>query len=43
LEFNVFEVEDMEAMGMGALLGVAKGSSQSPKLIILSYKGDKGI
>ena len=42
LEFNVFEAEDMEAMGMGALLGVAKGSSQSPKLMVLSYKGDKG-
>jgi leucyl aminopeptidase len=41
LEFKVFEVEDVEAMGMGALLGVAKGSSQPPKLIILSYKGDK--
>ncbi|MFO7996247.1 MAG: leucyl aminopeptidase [Dehalococcoidia bacterium] len=43
LEFKVFEVADMEAMGMGALLGVARGSSQSPKLIILSYKGDKGF
>jgi leucyl aminopeptidase len=31
----------MEAMGMGALLGVAKGSNQPPKLITLSYKGDK--
>ena len=41
LEFQVFDSEDMEAMGMGALLGVAKGSSQPPKLITLSYKGDK--
>jgi leucyl aminopeptidase len=31
----------MEAMGMGALLGVAKGSNQPPKLITLSYKGDE--
>jgi leucyl aminopeptidase len=31
----------MEAMGMGALLGVAKGSSQPPKLITLTYKGDE--
>jgi leucyl aminopeptidase len=41
LEFKVFDREDMEAMGMGALLGVAKGSSQPPKLITLSYKGDE--
>ena len=42
LEFKIFDREDMEAMGMGALLGVAKGSSQPPKLIILSYRGDEG-
>ena len=41
LEFKVLDREDMEAMGMGALLGVAKGSNQPPKLITLSYKGDK--
>jgi leucyl aminopeptidase len=41
LEFKIFNREDMEAMGMGALLGVAKGSTQPPKLITLSYKGDK--
>ena len=41
LEFHVFDSADMEAMGMGALLGVAKGSGQPPKLITLSYKGDE--
>ena len=41
LEFRVFDSADMEAMGMGALLGVAKGSNQPPKLITLSYKGDE--
>jgi leucyl aminopeptidase len=41
LEFKVFDREDMEAMGMGALLGVAKGSNQPPKLMTLSYKGDE--
>jgi leucyl aminopeptidase len=41
LEFKVFDREDMEGMGMGALLGVAKGSNQPPKLITLSYKGDE--
>jgi len=41
LEFKVFNREDMETMGMGALLGVAKGSNQPPKLITLSYEGDE--
>jgi len=41
LKFEVFNSNDMEAMGMGALLGVARGSSQAPKLITLSYKGDE--
>ena len=41
LKLKVFDREDMEAMGMGALLGVAKGSSQPPKLMTLSYKGDR--
>jgi leucyl aminopeptidase len=41
LGVRVFDREDMEAMGMGALLGVAKGSSQPPKLITLTYKGDE--
>ncbi len=41
LEINIFDSSDMEAMGMGALLGVSKGSSQAPKLITLSYKGDE--
>jgi len=39
LEFKVLDSKDMEAMGMEALLGVAKGSSQPPQLITLSYKG----
>jgi len=41
LEFKVFDREDMETMSMGALLGVAKGSNQPPKLITLNYKGDE--
>ena len=46
LECQVIEREEMERLGMGALLGVAQGSRQPSKLIILSYKGDdqsKGI
>ena len=41
LECKVFDREDMEAMGMEALLGVARGSNQPPKLITLAYKGDE--
>lgn len=39
LELNVLEREQMQEMGMGALLGVAQGSQQPPKFIILRYKG----
>ena len=41
LEVAVLEREEMERMGMGAFLGVAQGSHQPPKLIVLSYKGDE--
>jgi leucyl aminopeptidase len=41
LKIKVLDRQDMEEMGMGALLGVAKGSDQPAKLIILSYKGDE--
>lgn len=41
LEFKVFEKKDMEKMGMGGLLGVACGSTQPPKLIVLKYRGNK--
>ena len=40
LEVKVLERQQMEEMGMGALLGVAKGSDQPPKLIVLKYAGD---
>jgi len=39
LEVEVLEREQMAAAGMGALLGVAQGSQQPPKFIVLSYKG----
>lgn len=40
LEIDILERSDMEKLGMGALLGVAQGSHQPPKLIVLKYKGD---
>ncbi len=36
---EVLEKKQMEELGMGALLGVARGSHQPPKFIILRYKG----
>lgn len=39
LNFSVLEREDMKKLGMGALLGVAQGSRQAPKFIVLSYRG----
>lgn len=39
LTANVLERADMEKLGMGALLAVARGSRQPPKLITLEYKG----
>jgi leucyl aminopeptidase len=41
LGLTIMEREQMEKEGMGAILGVAQGSRQPPKLIVLSYKGDK--
>ncbi|MGA2284952.1 MAG: leucyl aminopeptidase [Dehalococcoidia bacterium] len=39
LECEVFERPEIEEMGMGAFLGVAQGSRQPPKLIVLRYQG----
>jgi len=39
LEVSVLEQEQMQELGMGGLLGVAQGSQQPPKFIILHYKG----
>ncbi|MFA4837712.1 MAG: leucyl aminopeptidase [Dehalococcoidia bacterium] len=40
LGIEVLERKDMQKLGMGGLLGVAQGSQQPPKFIILTYKGD---
>lgn len=37
---EVFERARMRELGMGALLGVAQGSEEPPKFIILQYEGD---
>ena len=40
LECTVLDREQMQGLGMGALLGVAQGSQQEPRFILLQYKGD---
>ncbi len=40
LELEVLDRPQMAELGMGALLGVAQGSDEPPKFIILRYKGD---
>ena len=42
LTIKILERADMKKLGMGALLGVAQGSHELPKLIEVSYKGRKG-
>lgn len=41
VSLKILERKDMERLGMGALLGVARGSHEPPKFIILEYKGSK--
>lgn len=39
LEIEVLERRQMAELGMGAILGVAQGSAEPPKLIVLRYRG----
>jgi leucyl aminopeptidase len=39
LKIEILEQQDMEKLGMGALLSVSRGSRQPPKLIVLHYLG----
>ena len=39
VKVTVLEQADMEKLGMGALLSVARGSRQPPKLIAIEYRG----
>ncbi|MDP1708148.1 MAG: leucyl aminopeptidase [Gammaproteobacteria bacterium] len=41
LKVSVLEVKDMERLGMGALLAVARGATEPAKLITLEYQGAK--
>jgi len=39
LRVEILEEKDMEALGMGALLSVSRGSRQPAKLILMEYRG----
>ena len=39
LEISVLDEEQMSALGMGALLGVAQGSVRPPRLLVLRWNG----
>lgn len=41
LKAEVLEKKDMEKLGMGSLLSVARGSRQPPKFIVLRHNGGK--
>jgi leucyl aminopeptidase len=38
-EYEILEKDEMERLGMGALLAVNKGSDEPPKMIVLKYQG----
>ena len=42
LQCDILERADIERLGMGCLLGVAQGSQQPPKMIVLRYEGNPG-
>ena len=39
VQVQVLEREEMETLGMGALLAVSAGSDNAPKLVVMDYKG----
>ncbi|WLR50435.1 leucyl aminopeptidase [Bacillus tianshenii] len=39
MEYEILDKEEMEKLGMGALLAVNQGSDEPPKMIVLKYKG----
>lgn len=41
VKVKILETEDMKKLGMGGVLGVAQGSHEKPKFIILEYFGKK--
>ena len=42
LELDIMDRDRMREHGMGAFLGVAQGSEEPPKLIVMTHRGDPG-
>ncbi len=42
VEFEVLGQQDMEMLGMGALLGVSQGSARPPRLLVMRWDGSDG-
>lgn len=40
LECKVYEQDELESLGMNALLGVGKGAAEPPRLIVVRYRGE---
>jgi leucyl aminopeptidase len=40
LELSVLSLQQMQELNMGAILAVAQGSTQPPKMLVLKYTGD---
>jgi leucyl aminopeptidase len=43
VEVEVLDRAQMQALGMGSLLAVARGSANPPQLIVLRYRGRSGV
>ena len=41
LKIKVLEADECRKLGMGSYLGVAKGSKEPPKFIVMEYSGAK--
>ncbi len=41
MDIEIFDRAEIEALGMGGLMGVSQGSQQPPKFIVLKYRGTK--
>ncbi|MGE5589654.1 MAG: leucyl aminopeptidase [Bacillota bacterium] len=42
LEYEVLDADAMAKLGMGALLGVAQGSAEPPRMVVMKYQGHPG-
>lgn len=41
VKVEILSLNDMQKLGMGAIIGVAQGSSKEPKIVIMSWNGGK--